>query len=88
MQQEKERRERAERERIERERERQNRDKQISAVDAVDHHFQLSMELAKKVSDLLQCHFKFEHNFQGDSPRNAPWQNANAGIIILTFWLC
>lgn len=59
MQQEKERRERAERERIERERERQNREKQISAVDAVDHHFQLSMELAKKVSDLLQCHFKF-----------------------------
>lgn len=63
MQQEKERRERAERERIERERERQNREKQISAVDAVDHHFQLSMELAKKVSDLLQCHFKFEVTF-------------------------
>ena len=68
LQQEKERRERAERERIERERERQNREKQISAVDAVDHHFQLSMELAKKVSDLLQCQM-FEHIFQGDSPR-------------------
>ena len=41
-------RERQERERQERERERQ-REKQLSAVEAVDHHFQLSMELAKKV---------------------------------------
>ena len=54
--QEKERRERAERERLERERERQAREKQLSATEAVDHHFHLSMELAKKVSDLPQCH--------------------------------
>ena len=40
-------RERQERERQERERQ---REKQLSAVEAVDHHFQLSMELAKKVS--------------------------------------
>ena len=39
-----------ERDRQERERqERERREKQLSAVEAVDHHFQLSMELAKKV---------------------------------------
>ena len=45
--------ERMEKERLQRERERQERErqreKQLSAVEAVDHHFQLSMELAKKV---------------------------------------
>ena len=49
--------ERMEKERLQRERDRQERDrqererreKQLSAVEAVDHHFQLSMELAKKV---------------------------------------
>ena len=49
-------RERQERERQERERERQ-REKQLSAVEAVDHHFQLSMELAKKVRDHLHHQF-------------------------------
>ena len=44
-------RERQERERQERERQ---REKQLSAVEAVDHHFQLSMELAKKVSPIPQ----------------------------------
>merc|ERR1739838_1217686 len=48
--------ERMEKERLQREhrerqeRERQERERQLSAVEAVDHHFQLSMELAKKVS--------------------------------------
>ena len=49
--------ERMEKERLQRERDRQERErqererreKQLSAVEAVDHHFQLSMELAKKV---------------------------------------
>ena len=47
-------RERQERERQERERQ---REKQLSAVEAVDHHFQLSMELAKKVSPLAPKFF-------------------------------
>ena len=49
--QEKERRERIERDRMERERREREREQQqkLSAVEAVDHHFQLSMELAKKV---------------------------------------
>lgn len=54
--QEKERQELERRERLEREqraerdrREREHAAKQLSAVEAVDHHFQLSMELAKKV---------------------------------------
>ena len=38
-----------ERERREREREQQQK---LSAVEAVDHHFQLSMELAKKVNKM------------------------------------
>ena len=43
-----------ERDRQERERqERERREKQLSAVEAVDHHFQLSMELAKKVREPL-----------------------------------
>ena len=43
-----------ERDRQERERqERERREKQLSAVEAVDHHFQLSMELAKKVRNFL-----------------------------------
>ena len=43
--------ERRERERQERERrEREQREKQLSAGEAVDHHFQLSLELAKKVN--------------------------------------
>ena len=46
--QEKERRERERQERERAERERRERE-QKSAVEAVDHHFQLSIELAKKV---------------------------------------
>ena len=63
-QQEKERLERERRERLQREREhqllrdrqllQQQQQKQISTNEAVDHHFQMSMELAKKVgSDSL-----------------------------------
>ena len=40
-----------ERERREREREQQQK---LSAVEAVDHHFQLSMELAKKVKIIFK----------------------------------
>ena len=52
--QEKERRERIERDRMERERREREREQQqkLSAVEAVDHHFQLSMELAKKVNKM------------------------------------
>ena len=46
--------ERRERERQDRERrEREQREKQLSAGEAVDHHFQLSLELAKKVRQNL-----------------------------------
>ena len=48
-------REREQRERERREverREREQRQKQLSAVEAVDHHFQMSMELAKKVNQV------------------------------------
>ena len=57
---EKERREREQRERELREVERREREqreqrqKQLSAVEAVDHHFQMSMELAKKVKLKIQ----------------------------------
>ena len=55
--QEKERRERMERERLERERREREREQQkLSAVEAVDHHFQLSIELAKKVI-ILRIYF-------------------------------
>lgn len=55
-------RERQERERQERERQ---REKQLSAVEAVDHHFQLSMELAKKVSPSLQIFRNHQKKYQG-----------------------
>ena len=56
-------RERQERERQERERQ---REKQLSAVEAVDHHFQLSMELAKKVSPSPKiCRYYYQKRFQG-----------------------
>lgn len=56
-------RERQERERQERERQ---REKQLSAVEAVDHHFQLSMELAKKVSPSPQIfRYYYQKRFQG-----------------------
>ena len=56
-------RERLDRERREREREQQK----LSAVEAVDHHFQLSIELAKKVITLESFSFKFKR----ESVRNS-----------------
>lgn len=55
--QEKERRERERQERERAERERRERE-QKSAVEAVDHHFQLSIELAKKVLIIFVRNFE------------------------------
>lgn len=56
---EKERREREQRERERREAERRERERQeqrqkLSAVEAVDNHFKMSMELAQKVIAVLE----------------------------------
>ena len=54
-----------ERERQERERQERERQREMSAVEAADHHFQLSMELAKKVRFFVP-----KNDYFNDFPKN------------------